>query len=114
MRHLLLTAVCAVLMTACSIETVPPQGPEGSWWVGGADGGVFVNITDDNNLSDNIYSGIIYYDSDQSVWYNGNFKLVGDLVFSPEDHSLYVGWDGERLLLTESSYLQALGPINEL
>ncbi|MFD1215132.1 hypothetical protein [Microbulbifer celer] len=107
MRFALAVLCCLVILTACSLEKVPATGPDGSWWVGGSDGGVFVKITDDDNPSDKFYTGTIYYEYDQSVWYRGVFKLVGDIEFSPEKRDQYLAWDGERLHLTGSSYLEA-------
>lgn len=100
---------------ACSSELyIPPQGPTGSWWLGGADGGVFIDFKDDDNIHDKLYSGTIYYDADQTVWYRGPFKLIGDLAFNVENHEQYLAWDGERLYLQESSYLQPVNPVPPL
>jgi len=103
------------MITACSVEVSetpaepPREGPEGSWWLGGADGGVFVDIQDDANSNDDLYQGTVYDDSEMlGVWYQGRFKLVGALEFSPENHDHYQFWDGERLYLTEGSYLEPL------
>jgi hypothetical protein len=104
--------VCVI--SSCSSEFNQAVGPEGSWWVGGVDGGVFIAVEDDDTPSDGIYFGTIYYDSDHSIWYRGRLKLNGSLNFKPEDKEVYLGWDGERLLLVESSYLQAIDPINEI
>ena len=110
-----LIVILTFILSACTDETYsPPQGPEGSWWLGGDDGGVFVKITDDENTHDDIYSGTIYYDADQTIWYEGSFKLVGSLKFSVDDHNLFLAWDGERLYLKESSYLEAINPVPPL
>ena len=103
------------LLGACTIDSGPPkQGPEGSWWLGGADGGAFVNIKEDANPDDRIYAGTIYFDSDMTVWYSGPFRLVGDIEFLPDNHELYIYWDGERLHLENNSYLEAVNPIPQL
>jgi len=100
---------------ACTTESdTTPQGPKGSWWLGGADGGVFVNIKDDNNPDDTIYYGTIYFDSDKTVWYQGLFKLVGSINFKVDNYEQYSGWDGERLHLQGSSYLEPVNPIPSL
>ena len=114
MRNLLIS-IFIVIVSACTAEKYSaPQGPDGSWWLGGADGGVFVEIKDDNNVHDNIYTGIIYFDADQTIWYEGPFKLVGNLNFSVDNHDKYLAWDGERLYLEESSYLEAINPVPPL
>ncbi len=76
-----------------------------------ADGGVFVDIKDDNNRNDATYYGTIYFDSDKTIWYQGPFKLVGNINFQVDNHEQYSGWDGERLHLQDSSYLEAVNPI---
>jgi hypothetical protein len=100
-------ATFLLLLSACSTEAETKPGPNGSWWLGGADGGVFVLIQPDSKE----YKGTVYYEHDQSIWYQGRFRLVGALDFNPQDHSQYLGWDGERILLIESAYLQALDPM---
>ncbi len=114
MHRFLLVSFITLLFCACSTEVSEPTGPEGSWWIGGVDGGVFVDVEDDENPADRIYTGTIYYDSDQTVWYQGRLRLEGEINFSPEDKTAYLGWDGERLLLIEASYLEAIDPVETL
>lgn len=101
-------------LASCTIETEEKSGPEGSWWLGGDDGGVYIKIQEDSNPNDNLYQGAIYFDGNQSVWYKGEFKLVGNIKFSPENHAQYQFWDGEKLHLVESSYLEPTQPIPPL
>jgi hypothetical protein len=104
-----------LIISACTSEIQKtPQGPAGSWWLGGADGGVFVDIKNDNNKNDRKYYGTIYYDADQAIWYQGPFQLIGNLEFNVDDHQQYIGWDGEKLHLKASSYLEPLNPIPPL
>ncbi len=111
MKVLFITLL-VLTVSACTTESyTAPQGSEGSWWLGGADGGVFVDIKDDNNRNDTIYYGTIYFDSDKTIWYQGPFKLVGSINFQVDDHEQYSGWDGERLHLQDSSYLE---PVNSI
>lgn len=114
MRPKLVILLSVLILISCSSEELAQTGPNGSWWVGGDDGGVFINIIDNENTTDQIYTGTIYFGHDQSIWYQGKFKLIGDIKFSPDDHSLYQGWDGERLHLTNAAYLEAVEPISEL
>lgn len=107
--------VILLFFSACSSEQYkPPKGPAGSWWLGGADGGAFINIKDDENSNDRMYTGTIYFDADQTVWYQGPFKLIGDLTFEVENHDHYLAWDVERLYLQGSSYLEDVNPIPPL
>lgn len=110
----LLLVTFTLLISACSIDKSEPIGPEGSWWVGGPDGGVFIDIKDDNISSDRIYKGTVYYDADRTVWYQGRLRLIGNLKFSPKDRASYLGWDGEKLLLIEEAYLEVMDPVEKL
>ncbi len=104
-----------IMVTACTSEPTPvPQGPDGSWWLGGDDGGVFIDIKDDDNPDDRIFVGTIYFDADKTIWYQGPLRLVGNIEFAVDDRDLYLGWDGERLHLKESSYLETVNPIPPL
>lgn len=110
-----LLALLLLITNACTTETQTTlQGPDGSWWLGGADGGVFVDIREDNIKNDRKYYGTIYYDADQTVWYQGPFQLIGNLEFNIDDHQQYIGWDGEKLHLKAASYLEPVNPIPPL
>lgn len=114
MRYLTLLTLL-IACSACTIEQDPPKpGPDGSWWLGGLDGGAYVKITDDQNKDDRIFQGTIYFDSDKSVWYTGPLELVGANSFDPENRGLYEAWDGERLHLKGGAYLKAMQPIPPL
>ena len=104
----------ASLIVACSNNTYTPpmDDPNGSWWVGGEHGGVYVFIEDDKNTQDKIYQGTIYYEFDQSVWYKGKFEFNGTGSLDYKNKSLYNGWDGEKLFLKDNTYLQALNPLD--
>ncbi len=84
-------------------------GPNGSFWVGGADGGVFIQVSPvPESDEQRIYSGTVYDEFDEAIWYAGRFRLHGHFDFDPTNREHYLGWDGERILLLESSYLEAL------
>ena len=110
-----LSLLLLIFLTSCSAEISKQNtGPEGSWWLGGDDGGVYIKIEEDSNPNDNIYQGVIFFDHDKTVWYRGPLKLVGKLKFSIKDHNSYRFWDGERVQLKESSYLEAVNPVPNL
>ena len=99
------------ILLGCGTPEVSPQlGPNGSFWVGGADGGVYIFIEDDENKTDDMYQGVIYYEADQSVWYSGKFKYNKSDILKTSDRSIYDGWDGEKLFLKDGSYLSAINP----
>ncbi|HWV14990.1 MAG TPA: hypothetical protein VN030_06120 [Cellvibrio sp.] len=94
-----------LIISSCEVEVAEKLGPDGSWWLGGDDGGAFISVQDDANPTDRFYQGVIYYDSNKEVWYKGRFELRGDIKFLPDNHTQYRFWDGEKLHLQESSYL---------
>ncbi len=102
-------------LISCEQYQAPDSnGPNGSWWVGGVDGGVYVFIEDDKNTSDNIYLGTIYYENDKTVWYKGKFKYNIKMPLDYNNKKLYSGWDGERLFLKDNTYLKAIDKIPPL
>lgn len=103
-------AALVSLGTGCQEEAQNKAGPNGSWWVGGDDGGVFVLVKEDGNPHDDIFTGAIYFEHDQSPWYQGRLRLVGKPSLDINDQSQYLGWDGERLLLDGGATLEAVDP----
>tara|TARA_R110002126_G_scaffold75469_23_gene188410 strand:+ start:14667 stop:14996 length:330 start_codon:yes stop_codon:yes gene_type:complete len=81
----------------------PAAVPIAALWVGGADGGVFVEISQNESG----YSGTIYTDSTGEIWYHGNFTYSGNSQFDVNSTASYTGWDGEKLYLANGEYLQA-------
>jgi len=112
---LILTLSFAFIVFSCSVEVDKEKnGPENSWWLGGADGGVYIKIEEGKNINDELYQGVIFFEHDKTVWYRGQFKLVGDIKFSIENHNSYLFWDGEKVHLQQNSYLEALNPVPPL
>jgi len=113
---LIIFLLCSLITAACSVEVdAPKKGPENSWWLGGADGGAYIKIEEeDNKLNDDFYTGVIFFDHDKTAWYRGPFKLVGDIKLDTNNHDLYLFWDGEKIHLKESSYLEAVNPVPPL
>ena len=73
----------------------PPDlnGPNGTWWVGGLDGGVYVYIEDDANTTDNVFQGSIYFDTDKTIWYKGKFKYSENMRLDyKQGYLLCMGW----------------------
>lgn len=93
------------------MDPIEKEGPEGTWWLGGVDGGSFVKVEDDENNSDRIYSGVVYYDNEErSLAYKGRLRLKGEFPFDPTDKEHYEVWDGENLHLKDGAYLEVLDP----
>jgi hypothetical protein len=109
-----MSLLLSLFVAACTIETEEKVGPENTWWLGGVDGGVFIKIQDDKVPNDKVFEGKIYFQEGDKIWYQGRFELHGSLAFEPENHKQYLVWDGEKLHLKESSYLEPLDPIPEM
>jgi len=105
----LLLLLSTTLLSCESYQPPNSDGPAGSWWVGGLDGGVYVFIEDDKNTGDDIYQGVIYYEYDKTVWYKGKFKYNKTVVLDYKNKEFYGGWDGERLFFKDNSYLEITG-----
>lgn len=105
---------CIVILFLIACQPITSAGPElrpepvpvSALWVGGADGGVYVDISrDDKN-----YSGTVYTDSTGDIWYSGSFTYSGTAEFDVKSAESYTGWDGEMLYLANGEYLKAEQP----
>ena len=103
------TCIVILFLFACQPATSyepelrPESVPVSALWVGGADGGVYVDIS----LDAENYSGTIYTDSTGDVWYSGSFIYSGTAEFDVNAAGSYTGWDGEMLYLANGEYLKA-------
>lgn len=108
----IITCIIILFLFACEPTTDfkpqhrPEQVPTAALWVGGADGGVYVDISRDAGN----YSGTVYTDSTGDIWYSGNFSYSGKTEFDVNAAASYTGWDGELLYLANGEYLQAEQP----
>ena len=101
-RLAVLVFLVAVGGAACSSSsssepTRPPGVPADAFWVGGSDGGAFVQLRRDGVG----YSGAVYH-ADGERWFTGPFRLepAGASAVDPSDHAAFTGWDGSQLLMT--------------
>ena len=105
----IITCIVILFLIACQPLTNarPDLRPEpvtvSALWVGGADGGVYVEI----GRNDKNYSGTVYTDSTGDAWYNGFFTYRGTAEFDVKSAASYTGWDGEMLYLANGEYLKA-------
>jgi len=114
MKSILKVIICCSMFGCQPYEEPELYGPSGSRWVGGVDGGVYVYIEDDLNSNDRIYQGVIYFDYDKTLWYEGRFEYSKDKVLDFDNYQLYSGWDGERLYLKDNSYLKVIDAMPQL
>lgn len=92
-----------------------PQGvPESAFWIGGADGGVFIVVQKNKELQAHIYYSEIYHDQTGELWYKGRLAMQpSDQPYV--DHTkqeLFMSWDGESLHLSDGRVLQAIDKQN--
>lgn len=109
--------VCVVLLpmlaAIASCTTEPPEPPRpGSvpntaFWVGGADGGVFVQL--ERRLSDprGVYQAKVYYEAGE-VWYEGPLVLdpLDGADVNIADRRIFSGWDGTQLILVDGRVMR--------
>jgi hypothetical protein len=98
-------------IASCQKGTDPPPRPAGvpetAFWVGGADGGVFVLLEKEPQEPAHVYRARVYHDHSGELWYSGNLAMV------PQDRpsvdvsnpNLFSGWDGDNLHLTDGRRL---------
>jgi len=114
MKSLLL--ICSFfLLIACSDKPEVPQSrpdnvPASAVWVGGPDGGVYVDLAP--MKEERHYYASIYADKTGVIWYRGRLQSEKSLVnFNPRNSSAYSFWDGESLVLANGVKLTAKDPI---
>ena len=98
-------------LVACSdqsyvLHNKPENVPASAVWVGGPDGGVYVDL--EPMKEDGFYYATIYADQTGAIWYRGRLKSEKALVnFNPRKSSAYSFWDGENLVLSDGVKLTA-------
>jgi hypothetical protein len=104
----LLSLVLLFFLIACkpnvSLDSnIKPNGvPESAFWVGGADGGVYIDII---KKSKNEYYSKIYFDTTGEVWYEGILHYSGTQELEITNKNIYSFWDGDILYLVNNEYL---------
>jgi len=113
MKRLIWLVMLIISISGCDMQdgaiappAKPNSVPENAFWVGGHEGGVFVLVS--KNKSEVTYYGTIYFDANGDVWYQGKFKYTGDSPFDVTDKSMYTGWDGDYLFLSNGEKLIAV------
>jgi hypothetical protein len=109
--HVLAVSVIAATIIGCypvAEEPVRPNGvPAEAFWVGGADGGVFIRL-EPPVAEPSTYSGAIYAENGL-VEYEGRFTLepASSEPFDIQDRQGVAGWDGTRVVLKDGRALVA-------
>ncbi|PAU82349.1 hypothetical protein CK501_04175 [Halovibrio salipaludis] len=109
------TLLLVLFLAACDGQSngepaKAPQAPdtvsEEAVWVGGRDGGVFVELSETEQGG--IYTGSIRYGHNGELWYQGKFKYTGDEPFALDKQSSFKSWDGTTLYLSNQEQLVAI------
>jgi hypothetical protein len=108
-------ATLLIIFVGCTYTPSEPERPskvpKQALWVGGADGGVFVQIRDVPE-SDRIYRMAIYNGRTGEVLYSGLAELRPSSAsrVKVSDPGSYSGWDGEKLILSDQRTLAPVKP----
>lgn len=113
-NSVLAVILAATFLISCSQEDdekrstppIPPNVPYDALWIGGNDGGAFIEVEETSDSSR--YLGTIYFESSGEIWYQGALKYTGSTPFDTKSPSSYIAWDGDVLLLKNGSKLIAL------
>ncbi len=104
---LLLLLMLVVSLFGCDnpeINIKPKGVPDTAFWVGGSDGGVYINIKQNKKIKNKFYTEI-YFDSTGEIWYEGWLYYSGDKSLNIKDKSIYSFWDGDILYLVNNETL---------
>jgi hypothetical protein len=87
----------------------PVGVPENAFWVGGADGGVFIILEKQSGDASGVYQGTIYHDSSGRIWYRGRLIVEpkGNAIVDITNPKLFDGWDGRYLHLIDGRRMEA-------
>jgi len=101
----LILASCNNSNNNSEVHTRPDSIPKTALWVGGVDGGIYLEIKKDQNDKPNIYRGVIYHSS-------GDIDFKGKLSINSKEPSFeynnsesYSSWDGDILYLRDGREL---------
>jgi hypothetical protein len=104
-----------VLLMGCKVRFSEPPRPSGvpkeSLWVGGADGGVFVQIREVTK-SNSMYRMVVYHGRTGEILFRGLAELrpAGKGRLNIDDPGSYSGWDGEKMILSDERTLEPIKP----
>ena len=117
MRRNLITAIAllgVVLLVGCqqsqqNVAEKPTGVPGDAFQVGGADGGVYVELSKVASDPPDCYRGSIFEERSGTLWFRGTLKLRPATTPPIDIHNaaLFSGWDGDALLLKDGRKLVA-------
>lgn len=109
MRVLLVLLLVFSLVACDSTDTYGPKIkpsniPDTAFWVGGADGGAYIEIKPNKEVRNKYYAKI-YFDSTGEIWYEGWLIYSGKETLNINDKNIYSLWDGDTLYLVDNKFL---------
>ena len=103
--------VMGIISGACDGHTAPPAPPSvppSAEWVGGSDGGAFIDCMASENQSINTCT--VYNDQTGDVWMSGAFVRSGGKSGVLGQDLKYSGADGANIYLSDGSVLVPIAP----
>lgn len=86
-------------------QSKPQNVPQSALWVGGIDGGVYIDITKVKTDPSDIFDATVYYHFGD-IDYKGKLLLNStNKAFDYKDVSSYSAWDGDTLYLQDGRKL---------
>jgi hypothetical protein len=106
MKHILFVLALAIIAGCSTQPSRPSTVPSDAFFVGGADGGVFLRCSR-NSSNTKTYQCSIYNDFSGEVLSEGIFAVAasGNPDFDPNDKGMYDSWDGRGLHLKDGRVL---------
>ncbi len=104
-----------VILAACTYSVSEPrrpaQVPKQALWVGGSDGGVFVEVSE-TPQKDSGYRMTVYHSRTGQILYTGPAEIRprGKGSLRVHDVESYSGWDGEKMILSDGRTLEPVTP----
>jgi len=110
--HVTILLFVTLILASCSNSndnneghTRPDSIPKTALWVGGVDGGIYLEIKKDQNDKPNIYSGVIYHSSGD-IDFKGKLSINNnEPSFEYNNSESYSSWDGDILYLRDGREL---------
>ena len=88
----------------------PTIVPKTALWIGGLDGGNYIEVEKSNDDPINVYQAKIYYDYEIcELRYSGKLKLNNlEKGFDYKNPNVYSSFDGDKLNLQDGRYLSVI------
>jgi hypothetical protein len=91
-------------------HTRPPNVPAEAFYIGGSDGGVYIQLKRASEIQDILYQASIFSDQSGKRLFDGLLKLMpaDSPPIDPSDTAQFAGWAGAALYLADGRKLLAI------